>query len=154
MFVTNAQTYQERLNGIVFGFSKSGCYFTACVVGVLRLKISCDGDGTVGQVRLVEVAVCIINIGDGRVDGVEVVIEASGGEVAVFVFIGSAHLDFVAFAKLVVQAKIAYYFFFVQLTIVSHGFLLVEFEEAQCTGIVFAEHHLTAVGFVTSGFAV
>ena len=101
-----------------------------------------DGEQFVLDVLLIDIFARIVNVCDCRVQLVQVVVEACGLVVALFVLVGHSGLYLVAVAEFIVAHEVCHPFVFVQRSEVSHR-LLLHFE-----------HHLASVRFGTRCLAV
>ena len=153
-FVAQAHVDEQRAERIEVGLDVARIDVHAGTVGVVGLHLAFDDDVAVLHVLLVEEAVGVVDVVDGGVELVDVVVEAGAHVVAVLVLVGHAHLDKVLFGPVVLQVDIPYPLFFVQVAVVAHGFLAVQLEELQVACIVLGEHHLAAVGLFTARLAI
>ena len=97
---------------------------------------------------------CIVDVGNGGINFVQVVVETGCFVVAAFILIVEAQFQKIVFVPLPAQGEVAVPLLFIQAAEIAHGFLAVQFEQAECAVIILYVHHLASVRFFASCLAV
>ena len=103
---------------------------------------------------MVQEAVGIVDVGNGGVNFVQVVVETGCFVVAAFILIVEAQFQKIVFVPFPAQGEVAVPLLFIQAAEIAHGFLAVQFEQAECAVIILYVHHLASVRFFASCLAV